>query len=489
MRKETIRLLSTYPRPIRPLATAIVITCYTEKDAACATTESRNQRGTSDFPSLFKEVVNDTVSHNVLFGILGLSARFSPNPETRSRGRAYAAEAKRSLKESIDDVCLQNIQACILVGTICSANSDVSAESIYYGIANTMAQLLHISSDDESSDAITQETKRRVWWSLYMIDTWSTAGIDLPRRLLFRGSGPKLPMDEGMFNRLERGDPPPEPWKPGLWTHYVVLVQIFGRILDLNRRLVFPSEEDKTPIEEDSQRLALELEDFERNLPADVRYSAANLAARIADSTGRMFVALHLGYHHYSTLLYYHYLENHKLSFAEPSRLYISRCKYHAAAFSDIIRVSLTNNEAEAVYNIVGHMTVVSSSVLVHTVLFGGNSEVREARERLEVNFQLLVKLDKFWPSVAPLINRLIKFQNFCIESTSPQPHKMDRWMIKFLLQHGLDLNSRDDVQSEEVPFYRPSNCVGSSSNWELLERSRMTEEIIRGAQVAPRNI
>ncbi|KFY94185.1 hypothetical protein V498_04006 [Pseudogymnoascus sp. VKM F-4517 (FW-2822)] len=195
---------------------------------------------------------------------------------------------------------------------------------------------------------------------------------------------------------LEPGDPPPTPWKPGLWTHYVVLVQIFGRVLDLNRRLVFPSDEDKTPIEEESQRLALELEDFERNLPADVRYSEANLAARIADSTGRMFVALHLGYHHYSTLLYYHYLENHKLSFAEPSRLYINRCKYHAAAFSDIVRVSLANNNAEAVYNIVGHMTVVSSSVLVHTVLFGGNSEVREARERLEVNFQLLVKLGEF---------------------------------------------------------------------------------------------
>ncbi|KFZ18014.1 hypothetical protein V501_01401 [Pseudogymnoascus sp. VKM F-4519 (FW-2642)] len=347
MRTEAIGLLSTYPRLTRPLATALAITCYTSEDAARGATESRYQRGT--------EVVTGTVSHSVLFGILGLSARFSPNPETRSCGRAYAAEAKRSLKEGIDDICLQNIQACVLVGTICSGDGD----------------LLHISSEDQSSDAITQETKRRVWWSLYMIDTWSTAGIDLPRRLLFRGSGPKLPMDEITFNRLERGDPPPKPWEPGLWTHYVVLVQIFDRILDLNRRLVFPSDEDKTPIEEDFQRFSLELEDFERNLPADVRYSAANLAARIADSTGRMFVALHLGYHHYSTLLYYHYLENHKLSLAEPSRLYISRCKYHAAAFSDIVRVSLTSNEAEAVYNIVGHMAVVSSSVLVHTVLFG----------------------------------------------------------------------------------------------------------------------
>lgn len=53
--------------------------------------------------------------------------------------------------------------------------------------------------------------------------------------------------------------------------------------------------------------------------------------------------------------------------------------------------------------------------------------------------------------------------------------------MIKFLLQHALDLNNRDDVQSEEVPFRRPPDCVGSSSNWELIERSRMTEEIIAG--------
>ena len=268
-----------------------------------------------------------------------------------------------------------------------------------------MAQLLNISDEDESDDAIIRETKRRIWWSLYMIDTWSTASADLPPRLSFRGSGPQLPMDENVFYALRRGDPQPDPWEPGLWSHNVVLVQIFRRVIEFNRRLVFNSENITTSMEEESQRLALELEYFERNLPENARYSKDNLAARIADSTGKVFVALHMGYHHYSTLLYYHYLEDHKPSSATQSLLYINRCKYHAAAFSDIARASLTNTGAETVHNAVGHMTVVSSSVLVHTLLFGEKSEIAEARKRLEVNFQLLVKLGEFWPSVKPLVS------------------------------------------------------------------------------------
>ena len=103
-------------------------------------------------PSLMEDVRNGSLSHNVLLAILGLAARyvskidgnnnitniscyarFSTDPSTRSSGMTYAAEAKRSLKEGIDDICLQNIQACVLVGTICSADGDVGTESIYYG--------------------------------------------------------------------------------------------------------------------------------------------------------------------------------------------------------------------------------------------------------------------------------------------------------------------------------------------------------------------
>ena len=251
------------------------------------------------------------------------------------------------------------------------------------GVANTMAQLLKLSDEDEVSDPITRETKRRVWWSLYMIDAWSTVGIDLPRRLVFRGSGPQLPIDDDMFNSLQFGDPAPSKvsWKSGLWAYMLILVKIFGRIQDVNRRPAFQTDEDEDLITTDSERLAADLEGFQKALPNDVQYSAAKLGTYIAKGSGRTFVELHLGYHHYSTLLYYHCLDSGHTS-TQTSRLYRDRWKYHAAAFSDIVRKSLTNSEAEAVYNIAGHMTVVSSSVLVHALLFGESHELPEARER-----------------------------------------------------------------------------------------------------------
>jgi len=60
--------------------------------------------------------------------------------------------------------------------------------------------------------------------------------------------------------------------------------------------------------------------------------------------------------------------------------------------------------------------------------------------------------------------------------------------MIKFLLQHALVLHRKDDSQVQVVSFSRPSDRAGNLSSEGLLERSRITEEIIRGAQAAPGN-
>lgn len=59
--------------------------------------------------------------------------RFAEEPEIRSHGPLYAAEAKKVLKEDLEHVCIENIQACILVGNICLGDSDPDAESLYFG--------------------------------------------------------------------------------------------------------------------------------------------------------------------------------------------------------------------------------------------------------------------------------------------------------------------------------------------------------------------
>lgn len=58
---------------------------------------------------------------------------FADDPEIRSHGPLYAAEAKKALKDDLEHVCIENIQACILVGNICLGDSDPDAESLYFG--------------------------------------------------------------------------------------------------------------------------------------------------------------------------------------------------------------------------------------------------------------------------------------------------------------------------------------------------------------------
>jgi hypothetical protein len=85
-------------------------------------------------------------------------------------------------------------------------------------------------------------------------------------------------------------------------------------------------------------------------------------------------------------------------------------------------------------------------------------------------------------------MNRLITFQNSCMESASSEPHKIDRWMIKFLLQHAVILDNRQTLESGAVHFDSIADSHDATNNQELLERSLVTEQIIRDAQAASGN-
>jgi hypothetical protein len=348
----------------------------------------------------------------VLYGIFGLAARFSHNAEIRAQEANFVSAARESLKADLDNICLENIQACVLVANICTANADPNLESLFYGIANRMTQILKLANDNPDGNEIQRETRRRVWWSLYLIDTWASAGYDLPRQVHLGGMVPMLPMDERIFQELRPDSPNPELCnrQPGLWAQMITLVKIYGSIQDLNRQIVEKDERDEISIELASQELAERLAIYDHELPEIFRYTPKNLEAHVKQLRGSSFIALHLGYHHYSTLLYYQYLD-HQRPVTSLSQIYKDRCKYHASAFSSIIQDSRNTVGAEALYNIVGHMTVVSSSVLVHTLLFGQDPELPTARDRLQGNFEFLVQLRRYWPSLELMVRRILLFK------------------------------------------------------------------------------
>ena len=60
--------------------------------------------------------------------------RFAENVETKACGPIYSKAGKDSFKADLEHVCIENIQACIVIANICLADSDSKAESLYYGI-------------------------------------------------------------------------------------------------------------------------------------------------------------------------------------------------------------------------------------------------------------------------------------------------------------------------------------------------------------------
>ncbi len=260
-----------------------------------------------------------------------------------------------------------------------------------------MAQLLQIHKEDPADNEVAREVKRRVWWSLYLIDQWASAALGLPRHFHNFGPVPQLPMDEVAFHQLSIADKSRnvellKNWKPGIWSQMISLVKIFGLIQDLNHELVNQTHWDENTVEPRVLPLAEQLSNFEYELPSTMVYTLHSLNFHVRRGVGRTFVALHLGYHHYCTLLYYQYMDQRRPP-TPNTRMFAQRCKHHATEYCELIHASNQRGGAEALYKIVGHMTVVSSSVLLHTLLLGDDNELPMARHCLKSNYGFLVKL------------------------------------------------------------------------------------------------
>ncbi|KAF9761755.1 hypothetical protein IL306_003729, partial [Fusarium sp. DS 682] len=402
---------------------------------------------------------------------------FATEPDVVARGPMYRAQATSALKQDLEHICIENIQACILVGNNFFGDGDADAESLYFGLASRMTQILKLGEIKGDDDGVTREVKKRIFWTCFIIDTWASGGSNLSPQFRWRTKQPRGPLDEYIFYNMKSGDGDVADanWKPGLWAHMVRLVGIYAQIQDLQQELANTVDWNESFIDESVQRLEAELAAFEEGIGPGLMFSRENLTSYVKRGLGRVFVAFHLGYHHYYTLLFYQYLDRRRPP-TQNGLKYANSCKAHAAIVCDVLKASREVPGAEAVYNIVGHVTIVSSSVLLHTYLFGESHELEESRNRLGSNLESLVQLRSYWPSVEMMIKRLVVFQKNCIQSMNAESYRFDKWMVKFLIAHALTLEDKvDDSWSAASP--------GATGEDAHLERSRITQAMIMDIQ------
>ncbi|KAF5241075.1 hypothetical protein FANTH_9292 [Fusarium anthophilum] len=249
----------------------------------------------------------------------------------------------------------------------------------------------------------------------------------------------------------------------------VTLIQHFGQIQGVNRAM---AKGDMAPkVKCDAIKLiGQKLESWKASLPGNMQMTIQNIYSHQQNDLGGHFIGLHLVFHHLSALVYFNSLETKEQSYIGQQD-HVALCKSHASSFSSLLHTSRQMTGCQQNYPTVGHMTTVASAVLLHTLLLGELEDIPKARQELNTNFEALIELGQYWPATEAMINRLMTFQKLCLLST--ESHKLDGWMVRFLLEHSLGLMKRNlpimpqtlDIESED--FTTRTN--------ELLQQGRYT--------------
>ncbi|CAG9952184.1 unnamed protein product [Clonostachys rosea f. rosea IK726] len=393
--------------------------------------------------TLKKQVQDGSINKALLLSICSMGARFDTDDEIRSLENTYSNESKRLLLADLENICIENVQTCILIANLYAAHLNPSSEALFFRIGVNLLQIMDVGTSSAARTLIDREIRIRTWWTLYMADRWSSSSLGLTPQIRDSDIAVDLPIHEPIFESLSPDETKLNvPWQPGLWAHKISLVRLFGPIKDLNHRSVYGNI-DHDEIESTVMALSKLLDDWEWTIPPNVRLSTENLERYIEVGHGGAFIALHLGYHHYATLLYFRFLEP-AASSSPLAAIYRAKCKFHASSYSDLVKLARQKENCEVIYPTVGHMAVVSSSVLLHTLLFSVEEDVQPARNALKSNFEAILELRRYWPNTESMIHRLVTFQNYCLLSNDYRTHTLDGWMLRFLIQYSLPLGEKE---------------------------------------------
>ena len=123
-----------------------------------------------------------------------------------------------------------------------------------------MAEIMALNSVSPGGSVLHCEIRKRVWWSLYMIDMWCISGQGLNSQMKDVEVKIELPMDDTTFSVMRSDQSVAKHTrKRGMWAELTLLVPIFRPIHKLNR-VIAENGSHESDIESQVDQLAQKLE-------------------------------------------------------------------------------------------------------------------------------------------------------------------------------------------------------------------------------------
>ncbi|KAJ5475936.1 hypothetical protein N7475_001665, partial [Penicillium sp. IBT 31633x] len=255
------------------------------------------------------------------FFALDYSSQFPPE-SILTAGNQWAKIAKARIFADLDDLCLEKLMTAILLYDHDLRIGSYASAFILSGITARISQALQLnleSSADilcahsDSNSPIMNESKRRLMWSCYVMDSWVGSGVNQLTLLEDKDLKIQLPCHSHNFSlgtpcitelidvgKVLKFIPKEQTYfqpaqNMGIEAYFIRLVSIRKRVLRYVKRL----QASKPPWEADSefQQLSSEFESWRGHLPQSLKWHSGAIWARKESSQLGALTLLWCTYH------------------------------------------------------------------------------------------------------------------------------------------------------------------------------------------------
>ncbi|KAH3951709.1 hypothetical protein HBI56_080030 [Parastagonospora nodorum] len=237
---------------------------------------------------------------NLVFGIAALSS----DPRDGQDVDSFEAQWQSAIESFLMDNDVVTLQCLVLAQIFCLLRADYSRLLKYKGLAIGLSQRLglHQSQKRFALDALSSETRKKVFWSLYTVDCLSAAHLGLPKLIREEDVHCEYPVDADDEYVTEKGF---LPTLPGEYTKLSSALALFRmtRILSKVLTELYPASASHDISFRTVASLADDLEDWSMNLAPHLKLTFAQDKPSTNVTSSRAPV-LSLVYHHIRSLIY-----------------------------------------------------------------------------------------------------------------------------------------------------------------------------------------
>lgn len=349
------------------------------------------------FLRLYEEFVADSekVKNNhklaQLYLVFSIAALSSDLPDMEQIA-ACEAQWQKALDAIIMDNTMNTLQCLVLALMYCTIRADYKRLLHYKGVAVGLSHRLglHQSQKRFSFGALTIETRKKVFWTLYTLDCFSAAMLGLPKLLKEEDIHAEYPSDTDDEYVTEKGF---QPTLPGEYTRLSSALALFrvSRILASVLEKIYPA---ATSYELSLQQIAAldrELSDWYDNLPTHLRLNFVQDKPS-TDITGSRSPILALAYYYVRGLINRPAVGPNLGGKAAPNLIAVSESSKHIVQIVQLLEersmsFSFCLNKADV-------LVLCGTSLLYQSVDLKQESKLMKDSERLvNVVIKLLLKM------------------------------------------------------------------------------------------------